>query len=166
MKLLKPTLLALACALLLAGLNQQTRGVISENQRYFEQKLLRDLVAPVTASPDIIETQDGFEVSSDETLVAYIKRVTTTQGYNGDISMLVAYTPGNQVISIRVTRHRETPGIGDKIDIAVSPWINQFKGTDGNTVWFLAPTGDIDGITGATITSRAVTQAISEVIIQ
>ena len=70
------------------------------------------------------------------------------------------------MISVRVTRHRETPGIDDKIDIAVSPWINQFKGTDGNTVWFLAPTGDIDGITGATITSRAVTQAISEVIIQ
>lgn len=166
MKLLKPAVLALACALLLAGLNHQTRGVIAENQKFFEQKLLREMVSRETSSPDIVETPGGFEVSSDEAIVAHIKRMTTAQGYNGDISMLVAFTPEKQLLSVRVTRHRETAGIGDKIDITVSPWITQFDGTDSNTRWALAPAGDIDGITGATITSRAVTQAISEVLIQ
>jgi len=166
MKLLKPALLALACALLLAGLNGQTRGVIVENQKYFEQKMLRDMVTQVTSSPSIVEVEGGFDIRSEGNLVAHIKRVTTEQGYNGNISMLVAHTPDNKVLSVRTTSHRETPGIGDKIDITVSPWIRQFEGTDPNTGWALAPTGDIDGITGATITSRAVTQAISEVVIQ
>lgn len=160
-KLVKPGLLALTCGIMLAGLNLQTADVIAENQRYYEQKLLRVMVEDVTTEPELIETGSGFRVLSDGLHIATIRTAETGKGYNGDIRLLVAFTPDGEILSVRVVGHGETPGIGDKIDIEVSPWIHQFNGTNrSNTNWALAPAGDIDGITGATITSRAVTDAV------
>lgn len=164
MKLLKPALLALSCALLLAGMNLQTRGVIDENQTFFEQKLLRQMVSELTNSPEIVDTETGYKVLDDQETVALIQPAVTEKGYNGDINLLVAYTTDREIISVRVTEHRETPGIGDDIDISISPWITQFQGKTADSEWSLAPAGEIDGITGATITSKAVTVAVSEVL--
>ncbi len=164
MKLLKPVALALTCALLLAGLNGQTRGVIADNQKYFEQQQLRLMVAEVTANPQLKETIEGYEVLDEGNLVALITRVSTSKGYNGDISLLVARTPDSKVLSVRTTSHQETPGIGDKIDINISDWMTQFRGRTPESDFSLVPDGDIDGITGATITSRAVSQAVSEAL--
>ena len=164
MKLLKPALLALSCALLLAGMNVQTRGVIIDNQKFFEQKLLRQMVSELTNTPEIVDTETGYKVLDGQETVALIQRAVTEKGYNGDINLLIAHTTDREIISVRVTEHRETPGIGDDIDISISPWINQFQGKSAASQWSLAPAGEIDGITGATITSRAVTNAVSEVL--
>lgn len=162
-KLLKPVLLALACGVLLAGLNLQTADVIADNQRLHEQQLFRTMVESVTTSPELQEFEHGFQVYEAEQLVATIHRKSTQKGYNGNISLLVAFTPEGEILSARVSDHTETPGIGDKIDVNVSPWMYQFAGASrGNTNWLLSPDGDVDGITGATITSRAVKDAILE----
>jgi electron transport complex protein RnfG len=65
------------------------------------------------------------------------------------------------VLAARVSRHRETPGLGDAIEVGKSDWIQQFAGAAADSWWRLRRTGgDFDRLTGATVTSRAVTAAI------
>ena len=165
MKLLKPATLALICGLLLAALNQHTLSVIEANRVHHEQRQLHLMVADVTGAPELVETETGYEIWEGGQRVAGITRGETSRGYNGRIRLLVAWRPTGEVISARVTQHEETPGIGDRIDIRISDWITRFRGRSrANTHWQLAPPGDIDGITGATVTSRAVTTAIMEAL--
>ena len=165
-KILKPTLLALTCALLLAFTNQLTQATIESNQRHYEERILREMVN----GAELVETISGYNVFRDGIQIGTIEQFSTTRGYNGEIDLLIALTQDSlsqdrKVISVRVTHHEETPGIGDKIEQDVSDWIHQFAGKSAhNTNWTLSPGGDIDAISGATITSRAVTSAIAGVL--
>lgn len=161
MKILKPALLALTCALLLAFTNQHTQETIESNQRHYEERVLREMVN----GAELQESTSGYNVFRNGTQIGTIESFMTTRGYNGQIDLLIALTGDREVISVRVTHHEETPGIGDKIEQEVSDWIHQFAGrSTRNTDWTLSPGGDIDAISGATITSRAVTGAIAEVL--
>lgn len=160
-KILKPTLLALTCALLLAFTNQQTQETIESNQRHYEERVLREMVN----GAELQQSSSGYNVFREGTQFGTIEPFTTTRGYNGRIDLLIALNSDREVISVRVTYHEETPGIGDKIELDVSGWIHQFSGRSADdTDWTLSPGGDIDAISGATITSRAVTDAIAEVL--
>jgi RnfABCDGE-type electron transport complex G subunit len=165
-KVLKPTLLALTCALLLAFTNQFTQETIESNQRHYEERVLREMVN----GAELVESISGYNVFRNGTQIGTIEPFMTTRGYNGKIDLLIALTHDSltqdrKVISVRVTHHEETPGIGDKIEQDVSGWIHQFAGKSAqNTDWTLSPGGDIDAISGATITSRAVTSAIGELL--
>ncbi len=161
MKILKPTLLALTCALFLVLANQFTQQTIASNQRHYEERVLREMVN----GAELIKSTAGYNVFRNGTQIGTIEPFTSTRGYNGKIDLLIALTSDREVISVRVTHHEETPGIGDKIEQDVSAWIHQFAGRSmGDTDWTLYPGGDIDAISGATITSRAVTSAIAEVL--
>lgn len=166
MKILKPTLLALTCAFLLAFTYQLTQETIKSNQRHYEERVLREMVNGAEVEKSI----SGYNVFRNETQIGTIEPFTTSLGYNGDIDLLIALTlksltQDREIISVRVTHHEETPGIGDKIETNVSSWIHQFSGKSAlDTDWTLFPKGDVDAISGATITSRAVTNAIAEVL--
>lgn len=84
--------------------------------------------------------------------------VTTTQGYSGRIEMLVGITAQGHLSGVRITEHRETPGLGDAIEARKSDWIEQFGGRSAESVHL--DDGGIDTLTGATITSGAVTDAV------
>lgn len=161
MKVLKPVALSLLCAAVLVMVNARTSDAIQENRTFHADKLVREMAGPYG-----LESQPGgYRLYADNNPVGWIHPATTEHGYNGSIEMLVAHLDTGQVINVRVTTHRETPGLGDDIDLAVSSWILQFNGRSlQDTDWQLAPTGDIDGITGATITARAVTDAIRETL--
>jgi RnfABCDGE-type electron transport complex G subunit len=166
MKILKPTLLALTCAFLLAFTYQLTQETIKSNQRHYEERVLREMVNGAEVEKSI----SGYNVFRNETQIGTIEPFTTSLGYNGDIDLLIALTlksltQDREIISVRVIHHEETPGIGDKIETNVSSWIHQFSGKSAlDTDWTLFPKGDVDAISGATITSRAVTGAIAEVL--
>ena len=166
MKILKPTLLALTCAFLLAFTYQLTQETIKSNQRHYEERVLREMVNGAEVEKSI----SGYNVFRNETQIGTIEPFMTRLGYNGDIDLLIALTlksltQDREIISVRVTHHEETPGIGDKIETNVSSWIHQFSGKSAlDTDWTLFPKGDVDAISGATITSRAVTNAIAEVL--
>ena len=69
------------------------------------------------------------------------------------------------MLAVRVTQHKETPGIGDGIDHRVSDWIFQFEQQSlARTEWALKPAGDFDALSGATITSRAMVGAVKEAL--
>lgn len=104
---------------------------------------------------------------NDRRILGLVVPVTSTQGYNGRIDMLVGITAQGRLSGVRVTEHRETPGLGDGIEVRKSDWIEQFQGLS-----LVAPPaggwatsvdgGGIDALTGATITSRAVAQAVHD----
>lgn len=95
-------------------------------------------------------------------------------GYSGDIALLVAVRADGAVSGVRVTRHRETPGLGDYIDIRKdkhkdAPWITQFNGLGLQQVteakWRLKKDGGrFDFMTGATVSARAVTNAVARAL--
>ena len=94
-------------------------------------------------------------------------QISTHKGYNGEIALLIGIAPDNEtLLGVRVLAHKETPGLGDKIEARIDPWILQFAGKSlANTRLAVKKDGgDIDSFTGATITPRAVTNQVAEVL--
>lgn len=162
LKMIKPTIIALGCAFLLVIMANLTHEGISVNEAEYATRQLREMV------PDSViqETSVGtYTATIGGERVATIQTVQTMKGYNGLIRFLVAYSSDGEVISVRTISHKETPGLGDIIDIEVSDWMTQFSGrSKENTQWVLRPEGDIDGVSGATITAKAAMLAIEEAL--
>jgi len=101
----------------------------------------------------------------DDNPVAAVIEATAPDGYSGVIQLLVGADFNGTVLGTRVTEHHETPGLGDKIELRISDWITRFSGKkiDGanDTHWAVKKDGgDFDQFTGATITPRAVVNAV------
>lgn len=91
-------------------------------------------------------------------------------GYSGNIQLLVGVDLQGRVLGVRVISHKETPGLGDRIEIRKSEWINSFEGKSlGNPppkAWNVRKNGGaFDQFTGATITPRAVVKAVQRTLI-
>lgn len=96
--------------------------------------------------------------------------VVAPDGYSGDIHLLVGLDMKGKVLGVRVTGHRETPGLGDRIETKKSDWIHSFTGRSlGNPEperWTVRKSGGaFDQFTGATITPRAVVKAVQKTLI-
>jgi Na+-translocating ferredoxin:NAD+ oxidoreductase subunit G len=86
-------------------------------------------------------------------------------GYAGEITLILALDAEGQVLGTRVLAHKETPGLGDKIEAAKDDWILAFNGRSlGDPPaerWGVKKDGGtFDQFSGATITPRAVVRAI------
>ncbi|MFI8735421.1 electron transport complex subunit RsxG [Ectopseudomonas toyotomiensis] len=96
---------------------------------------------------------------------ALILPVTAPDGYSGAIHLLVGIFADGRLAGVRVLSHRETPGLGDKIELAKSDWVRSFEGkslsTPGEDGWAVKKDrGEFDQFAGATITPRAVVKAV------
>ena len=92
-----------------------------------------------------------------------------TNGYSGNIHLLIGINADAEISGVRVLKHAETPGLGDKIEVAKSDWILRFNGRDLNpnnqTDWAVKKdNGEFDQFTGATITPRAVVGAVKNAL--
>jgi electron transport complex protein RnfG len=86
----------------------------------------------------------------------------TNKGFGGNIRLMVGLLPDGSINNISVLEHKETPGLGDKMQKNKSSWSEQFNGKNPGS-FKLAVTkdgGDVDAITAATISSRAYTDAV------
>jgi len=96
-------------------------------------------------------------------------QVTAHNGYNGDIVLLVGVDRRGNVLSVRTLRHRETPGLGDGIDITRDDWITSFDGISlaaADAAWAVRRDGgQFDQLSGATVTSRAVIGAVRNALL-
>jgi electron transport complex protein RnfG len=100
---------------------------------------------------------------------ALVFEAAAPDGYSGRIGLIVAVAADGKLIAVRVTAHKETPGLGDYIDPKkdrnkVRPWITQFSNLGFDTVpvkkWRVKKDGGrFDQMSGATISARAVTNA-------
>ncbi|MGY6631067.1 MAG: RnfABCDGE type electron transport complex subunit G [Wenzhouxiangella sp.] len=169
--------LGLLGALLLGTVNEITRERIDHER---QARVMRELARALPAERhDNDLTQDWVDVRLDElgTLArvyrarlgnqpsALLVDLTTPRGYSGDIRLLVALEPDGQVLRVDVLQHRETPGLGDRIERGRTDWLNQFTGRQANTEsgqrWAVDKRGgDFDGLSNATITVQAVIEAV------
>ena len=162
-----------------AVINTVTKPTI-DHQTVLQQKVLLDQVVP----PELYNNQIQKEcyIVSDPALgnraphhlylarkddkpVAVAIETTAPDGYSGNIQLLVGSGFDGTVYGTRVVEHHETPGLGDKIELRISDWITHFSGkhvTGADDKHFAVKKdgGDFDQFTGATITPRAVVNAV------
>lgn len=161
----------------------QTREHIATRQH--EQTLRQlDAVLPAAAytnnpAEETVTIDDG-RLGTGEAVTAYRARhngepvavilpVTAPDGYSGPIELLVAIRADGSVAGVRVLNHRETPGLGDAIESARSDWLEGFEdrslGDPPREGWTVHRRGgEFDGISGATVTARAVVQAVGRAL--
>lgn len=106
----------------------------------------------------------------DEQAVGLIMPAVAPDGYSGTIKLLVGIDLEGKVLGVRVIDHRETPGLGDRIETRKSDWIKGFEGRSlGNPPppeWNVKKNGGVfDQFTGATITPRAVVKAVQKSLV-
>src|SRR5690606_4959952 len=96
--------------------------------------------------------------------VAALFNSVAPDGYSGEIRLLVGVRVDGSLSGVRVLSHKETPGLGDPIEVRHSDWITRFSGLSLENPPFerwkvRRDGGDFDQFTGATITPRAVVKA-------
>lgn len=130
-------------------------------------------ISPVQITPALLDTATA--ITLDGQAMTYYQgpdgehfiEATTGKGYSGDITALIGIAADNHtLLGVRILSHKETPGLGDKIDVRISPWILAFSGKKLGETHFAVKKdgGDFDAFTGATITPRAVTELVGAVL--
>ena len=109
----------------------------------------------------IREARQGYRARLNGDVIGVILPTTARDGYSGDIRALVGIRRDGTVAGIRVVAHRETPGLGDKVDIRKSDWVTDFNqrslADPALPGWNVKKDGGVfDQFTGATVTPRAV----------
>lgn len=132
------------------------------------QVLASTFVLPNPQALGLARGSQGWWVS-DEDNGAVILPVVTREGYNGEIRLLIGIDQQQRISGVRVTQHQETPGLGDDIERRRSDWITRFNGLALESLppegWAVAKDGGhFDAFTGATITPRAVVNAVHKAL--
>lgn len=113
--------------------------------------------------------QTAYIALKDGQPSAIILRATAPDGYSGAIHLLIGIQANGQLAGVRVLNHKETPGLGDKIELAKSAWIRSFDGKSlsnpSEDGWAVKKDrGEFDQFAGATITPRAVVKAVHKAL--
>ncbi len=134
------TLISGACAAVLAYVNSITKDPIAATAEKARE----------AAKAAVLCGEEGYAVEG-----------RSGEGYGGDIVLMVGFKKDKKtVISYKVLQASETPGLGMKLK--TPEFADQFSGKDGSALKVKKDGGDIEAITSATITSRAVCKAIAD----
>ncbi|MEX0615792.1 MAG: electron transport complex subunit RsxG, partial [Methylophaga sp.] len=173
-------LFAISATALVALTEENTREQIAANEREalleainvlvpkdkFDNQILQDtLNLSATNAIGTTNTTSVYRARKNGEPVAAVFTVVAPDGYSGSIRMLVGIYYDGTLAGVRVIKHKETPGLGDKIEAKRNDWILQFEGlsleTPDKTQWKVKKDGgQFDQFTGATITPRAVVNAL------
>lgn len=128
----------------------------------YDNNLVKDTIS-VEPSPLLGNKKniDVYRAKKNNQVIAVIIEAIAPDGYSGEIKTLVGIDQEDKILGVRVITHKETPGLGDYIEIDKSQWIKNFnlKSLDkvSEKQWAVKKDGgDFDYISGATITPRAV----------
>lgn len=150
---------------LLAQVYALTLPRIEEQKRLETESLYRALFPEAAKfEPDKIgdlQATAVFDQSGQKIGLVVEKRVT---GYGGEMLLAVGVSPEGNISGVKILQHNETPGLGAKV--AREGFLKQFQHLKYNEVYLknTAPEGKIDAISGATISSRAVTDGVRKVL--
>ncbi len=171
--------LAILATLLVTSVAERNAERIAANQLEWETRIIsevlpardwsnepwRDSISVI--APDYLGSSEPLPVYRariDSQVAAVAITTLAVDAYVGPVRMLVGIDAQGAIVAVRVTEHRETPGLGDRIEISKSAWIEAFNGlgADGEPSAFEVgrQSGQIAPITGATVTSRAVANAV------
>lgn len=176
---------ALVGVVLLVAVQWLTKDQIAENARQMKLQRLHEIVLAADYDNDLLASAQSLDLgveglannakkytaSKAGQSLAEIYEVTSLQGYSGPISLVIGVNADNTLRGVRVISHKETPGLGDKIETNKAGWILQFAGKSLNdpdiSRWKVRKDGgDFDQFTGATITPRAVVNAVRETLVK
>jgi len=169
--------MAIAAAAVLAAVYLLTKPLITENQRqaqlaaltqvipvsYFDEELLQHaFILPAAERLNLNPGTLAYAAILNKHVNGWVLPVTTLDGYSGAIHLLVGIDIHGDATGVRITSHKETPGLGDKVDYQKSQWVDDFIGASLTShQWAVKKDqGDFDQFTGATITPRAVVNAV------
>lgn len=177
--------IAAICTALVAVTWQLTAQRIEDNKTAWLERSLEPALAglffdsPVTESmltipqPHALPGSDAaivYRIYAGDEPVAALFVVSARDGYAGPIRLLIGVAMDASLTGVRVLEHRETPGLGDRVETGKSDWVLQF---DGNSLRNPLPDkwkikgdgGSYDQLTGASITPRAIIKAVKATLI-
>ncbi len=139
----------------LAKINTAIKAVVPEfNNQPFEESYKLEV--------------DGGELifypaTKDGQVVGTAVKTFTNNGFAGLIELMVGFLPDGSIYKIAVVSHKETPGLGDKMEPSKSNFSIQFEGKNPETFKLKVKKdgGDVDAITASTISSRAYCDAVT-----
>jgi Na+-translocating ferredoxin:NAD+ oxidoreductase subunit G len=160
-----------------------TKQKIADNERARLLEILNQIIPSQRYDNDL--SQDHVQVNAKERVadtpltiyrarrsnipVGVIMLTQAPDGYNGTIKLLVGIYMDGQIAGVRILAHKETPGLGDKIESSRSDWVLGFNGRslhnpDAQGWRVKKDGGSFDQLTGATITPRAVVKAVHKAL--
>ena len=160
--------LTIACLLasaVIAGTYALTAPVAAKSKIELDNKARKELVADAQDFKQVEGKAGWYAALKNGKVIAYVVP-TESKGYGGAINMLAAVSVEGKVIDYAILKYNETPGLGDKAD---KPAFRQrFAGKAAADLEVVKVPSDknIQALTGATITSRAVTKGIKEAVEQ
>ncbi len=141
----------------------------------YDNDFLQD-VLPLPPTPELglDEESIAYRARRQGTISALVLEAVAVDGYSGKIRLLIAVAADGTLLGVRVTQHKETPGLGDYIEPRKDknkerPWIRQFDGLSLKALadrdWRVKKDGGrFDSLAGATITPRAVIRAVHKAL--
>ncbi len=138
---------------------------ILPSETYTNNLLDNKLIVPAASQLGTKQPGAIYQAWDGKTPVAVAFSIITSDGYSGNIKLLIAIKKSGHISGVRVISHKETPGLGDKIEVEKDDWILGFNDKSINNPvqkkWKVKKdNGVFDQFTGATITPRAVVRAV------
>ena len=152
--ILAVTVVVFIAVAILAGMDSLTRDMIEYQKELKVQRMLNEIFPDMTS---YTSEGDIYIISADGTEIGFAF-LAVGKGYGGDIDILVGLEDETTLKGIAVIAHAETPGLGDKI--LAPDFTDRFVGVDIADVAVPDEGGKIDAITGSTISTKAVIDAV------
>lgn len=168
------TIICCCAALSLAYVYNLTKDPIAYQQQLKKTKAINDVFPEygdvskfdVSAFTLCVNGNDDsscrkyYRIKKNDVLLGTAFEIIAS-GYGGEINIMVGVGIESKVTGIKIIRHSETPGLG--ANIIKEKFYSQFRGKNINTGWNLKKKGgDIDQVSGATISSAAVMKAVHD----
>ncbi len=155
--------ICLVCAALMGAVYVKTLGPIKDGAIRRRLEAAQRLLPPGSGLPEAVGAGSvtGYVARSANGITGIVVEGRSDKGYNGDIVLMVGFADDGQMLDYAVVKHQETPGLGSNID---KPFFHaRIAGKPATTRWQVTKDGgEIDAITAATISSRAVLEAIRD----
>lgn len=168
------------CTLVVSVVNYLTIDTIAEQKQRVLMQSLNELIPAQSYDNNLAadctlmvdksrlgsdKPQRIFRARMDGKPVAAVIETTAPDGYSGRIELMMAVKLDGTISGVRTLSHKETPGLGDKIEVRKSDWIFSFNEqkvqSESDKRWAVKKdNGMFDQFTGATITPRAVVKAV------
>lgn len=152
--------IVIVSVVLLMAVNSMTSPIIKNTQLEEIKNTLRSIFPEMSK----YELEDEVYIIYEDGEKAGYAFMASGSGYGGNIDILVGLDSGFGIKGISILSQTETPGLGSRI--TESLFTDQFKGLSVSDIALKSEGGKIDAITGATISSRAVVNAVKEKMVE
>lgn len=176
---------AIIATAILASVFFMTHDAIVKSEEAEKMKLITQIVPPTLFDNDIIQDRSSIApdplLGTEDVTIAYRARLNgepsavvfesiAPDGYSGKIFLVIAVRANGELAGVRVVTHKETPGLGDYIELPKDPWIKGFDGKSREVYkdedWKVKKDGgQFAYMAGATITPRAIVKAVNKALI-